>query len=530
MGVTGTLEALSTDERKVIKGDYMIEQFSFMPSVYPANKRKFRKNDANDLQIVKEQDYFVVIANEIEKRRKQIDANFLRPVLVFFETEQKLRSFLDSKPFAAYRDSAAVMTETLDGASKTYAIDRASEKGRITLLTRTFGRGTDFKIRDSKLSENGGIHVIQTFLSEEISEETQIQGRSARQGDQGSYSMILSRTDLEKFFPTVGKKDCDAQLDEIVNSNELYQPLHEARNKFFAESYAKRQGRVKNAYAEHEQSLQMIGVMMAGDLPKVAAELALRNPGPKMVTTSSKSRTVILMDATGSMRHCMEGAKDAIMDMVNNVRQTVAEFNSKQSEQINSDFELQFVLYRNYNSAPADILVVGPWDSDPVTLHQFLSPKTVSGGNGNEALEVALHHAVQVSESKHGLSQVVLIGDAPPNTKEEVARKRGNKWDSEPGFETPLYWEDEVAKLKEKECKVMAFYVKKNKAVKAFKDIVVAAGGVEENAQFLDVNRDAKNASALLANTISKEILKNLAGAKADAVMEVFQKYQKSYT
>jgi len=35
------------------------------------------------------------------------------------------------------------------------------------------------------------VHVIQTFLSEELSEEIQIKGRAARQGQDGSYSMVL---------------------------------------------------------------------------------------------------------------------------------------------------------------------------------------------------------------------------------------------------------------------------------------------------------------------------------------------------
>jgi hypothetical protein len=38
-------------------------------------------------------------------------------------------------------------------------------------LTKCFGRGTDFIARDDIVAANGGVHVIQTFLSEELSEE-----------------------------------------------------------------------------------------------------------------------------------------------------------------------------------------------------------------------------------------------------------------------------------------------------------------------------------------------------------------------
>ena len=38
-------------------------------------------------------------------------------------------------------------------------------------MTKSFGRGTDFQVYDPKISEIeiGGVHIIQTFLSEEES-------------------------------------------------------------------------------------------------------------------------------------------------------------------------------------------------------------------------------------------------------------------------------------------------------------------------------------------------------------------------
>ena len=57
-------------------------------------------------------------------------------------------------------------------------------------MTSSFGRGTDF----SSLNESDGyegMHVIQAFLSMNNSEETQIQGRTARQGAKGSYKLMV---------------------------------------------------------------------------------------------------------------------------------------------------------------------------------------------------------------------------------------------------------------------------------------------------------------------------------------------------
>lgn len=39
------------------------------------------------------------------------------------------------------------------------------------LLDRIFGRGTDFISLDPDIDEAGGVVVIQTFLSEDLSEE-----------------------------------------------------------------------------------------------------------------------------------------------------------------------------------------------------------------------------------------------------------------------------------------------------------------------------------------------------------------------
>lgn len=70
-------------------------------------------------------------------------------------------------------------------------IVQATRPGNITLLSKAFGRGTDFVISDRRVKEAGGLHVIQTFVSEEESEDVQIAGRTARQGQKGTYEMIL---------------------------------------------------------------------------------------------------------------------------------------------------------------------------------------------------------------------------------------------------------------------------------------------------------------------------------------------------
>ncbi|CAF4529650.1 unnamed protein product [Rotaria sp. Silwood2] len=170
MGVTSTLETLSEPEKKVIENNYRIMKNTYVPSVFRENNLRF-----------------------IEKDDIMIENSFC------FESKQKLMEFYNSDALTSIKESVVYLTEDASLEEKEKLIKRATLSGQITLFTRTYGRGTDFVCHDQTVAANGGTHVIQTFLSEEFSEEKQIKGRTARQSDQGSYSMILLDRDLEKF-------------------------------------------------------------------------------------------------------------------------------------------------------------------------------------------------------------------------------------------------------------------------------------------------------------------------------------------
>ncbi len=50
------------------------------------------------------------------------------------------------------------------------------------------------------VNDNGGLHVIQTFFSKELSEEVQIKGRTRRQGGNGTFDIIVRDSQLEWFL------------------------------------------------------------------------------------------------------------------------------------------------------------------------------------------------------------------------------------------------------------------------------------------------------------------------------------------
>ncbi|MBN1006131.1 preprotein translocase subunit SecA [Amphritea pacifica] len=70
----------------------------------------------------------------------------------------------------------------------------AGQPGRITVATNMAGRGTDIKLAP-EVKQAGGLHVILTEHYESSRVDRQLAGRCARQGDPGSFEMLLSLED-----------------------------------------------------------------------------------------------------------------------------------------------------------------------------------------------------------------------------------------------------------------------------------------------------------------------------------------------
>ena len=100
--------------------------------------------------------------------------------------------------------------------------------GQVTICSAVFGRGTDFFCKDQRVLDGGGVHIIQTFLSTERSEEIQIQGRTARQGKNGTYQIILLDSALQEL-------GLNPQQKETLSKREWYDWLCSARDKRYVE-------------------------------------------------------------------------------------------------------------------------------------------------------------------------------------------------------------------------------------------------------------------------------------------------------
>lgn len=73
-------------------------------------------------------------------------------------------------------------------------IAQAGQPGRITVATNMAGRGTDIRLA-AGIAEVGGLHVIATERHEARRIDRQLFGRCGRQGDPGSYEVMVSMED-----------------------------------------------------------------------------------------------------------------------------------------------------------------------------------------------------------------------------------------------------------------------------------------------------------------------------------------------
>ncbi|CAF4542845.1 unnamed protein product [Rotaria sp. Silwood2] len=517
MGVTGTLKTLSDPEKRVIQNLYKIRKNTFIPSVFGQNNLKFIEKD--DIMIENSHDYFNAIKREISDRLVGRSSE-KRAVLIIFESKHRLKEFYESEALDPIKESVVCLTEEASLEEKENLIKRATSYGQITLLPKIFGRGCDFVCHDQNVARNGGIHVIQTFLSEEVSEEVQIKGRTARQGDQGSYSMVLLYSDLEKFL--IEKEHIDAVKRGTLNSKvykTVYDLLNTKRIDLFKTQYETNMKYVEQAKDRHKIARKFLSDLHSGDINSVKEFLIEENKGVEGI---SNSRTICLMDATGSMSHLLHKCKNTVDIMFERAAEIL------QDNNISPDsFQIQFVVYRNYNSRENKILQYSPWETKPDNLRAFMNKIEVDGGWGNEAIEIGFWHANKEHE-RENITQVILIGDAPPNKKDDVIQKRegfGEDYWKKTKFPQPIYYEDELAKLTSSNIPVHAFYVARG-AEEKFTEIATQTGG---RCKMLDIN--SADGAKMLTDFITVEILRNVGkSSNGDALAAAYEnRYGKTY-
>jgi len=514
MGVTGTLKQIVNGPDGILLNDYKISNFTYMPSVYGKNQLYFEENTPEYVAILSKAEFFFKLTEEIFNRLESRSSgdDYKRAVFVFFDSIENLKSFYDDPAFIKLRDHAIILSEDVSTASKEGIIRAAASTEQVVLMTKAFGRGTDFICYDKKLIDAGGVHVIQTFLSKQVAEEVQIKGRTARQGDRGSYSLMLTYDDLDKFGITL------EIIEDIKNSGKRYSSLNDIRNKYYSEKLFPiiRRG-VDQISAIFNESSAFIDDLISNNRPAINAFLTKYNhvelSGESEVEAPS---TIVLMDATYSMESMIQLTKHAVKTMFQNMNKILKEQN------FSAEISVQFMVYRNYNAPPESLLEESAWEvlsDNPSRLYSFMDTVDPSYGWGSEAVEVGLARVVeQITKEKKQIGQIILIGDREANDRDEVLEKRNESehdWLSSSRFAELVFYKDEIQKLKDLNVRVNCFYLTESflthanteKAKSCFEEISNCTGGVCQ-----ELKIDAPDASDKLTHVVSVSTLRAAGG------------------
>jgi len=157
----------------------------------PPNK-PIQRVDKDDLIYKTEAGKLKAIAAEIKKYHE-----IGQPVLV------GSGSIANNERIAKYLDSKGIKYELLNAKNnerEAAIIERAGEKGAVTLATNLAGRGTDIKLGEG-VKELGGLVVIGSERHDSRRVDNQLRGRGGRQGDPGTTQFFVScEDDLMRIF------------------------------------------------------------------------------------------------------------------------------------------------------------------------------------------------------------------------------------------------------------------------------------------------------------------------------------------
>lgn len=168
------------------------QQIYSLDVVQVPSNRPIARIDKDDLIFKTEKGKLKAVADAIKEYHAAG-----RPVLV------GSASIAKNEMIAKYLDKEGIKYEILNAKNnerEAAIIEKAGEKGAITLATNIAGRGTDIKLGEG-VKELGGLVVIGSERHESRRIDNQLRGRGGRQGDPGDTQFYVStEDDLMRIF------------------------------------------------------------------------------------------------------------------------------------------------------------------------------------------------------------------------------------------------------------------------------------------------------------------------------------------
>ncbi|VEU39667.1 unnamed protein product [Pseudo-nitzschia multistriata] len=413
LGVSGTLEVMS-NHQKIVLQKYGVSQYLYVPSVYGQSNFSFDKGGEGVSIEKSTSDFFQKITDETAR----VATKQRRAVIVFFNDSKRLNEYVKSAFYRKLGRKKEILTESKNANEKAFIISKAATAGQITICTAVFGRGTDFFSKDDALDNNGGVHVIQAFLSCDMSEEVQIQGRTARQGKKGSYKLILLDKDLEdKFGIKCGSFGTWPR-------GQFYDRLCEARNKALESDYLTIEMSLSKAKTKDDATHQYFDALLNSNvckakslLKEIYLSMKKKHTGPMSIDLA------IAIDITGSMAPYAIAIASTIQNLLAGQNPILAKLTSKFPD---SKFKLRVAVlgFRDIDDGSRQfeeklwdgVTHFGENVEDTIRYVKSLTSSTSGGSDLAEDHLGAIDRCVKWNSSddwKGMIKAILLLTDAP---------------------------------------------------------------------------------------------------------------------
>ena len=238
-GMTGTADTEAEEFGKIYGLDVV---------VIPTNVPVIRKDEADIIYATKRGKY-----NAIATRIKELHDKG-QPVLV------GTISIDSSETVSQELKKHNIPHEVLNAKQhqrEAMIIEKAGQRGAVTIATNMAGRGTDIKLTE-ETKETGGLFIVGTERHEARRIDNQLRGRSGRQGDPGGSKFFLCLEDdlmrifagekIKKIMGTLGMKD-----DEPIEHKMITNSIAKAQKKVETHNFEIRKHLLKYDNVMNEQ-------------------------------------------------------------------------------------------------------------------------------------------------------------------------------------------------------------------------------------------------------------------------------------
>lgn len=175
-GMTGTAKQAKREFRKI----YRMKYFRVPPN------RPSRRHRCPDQFFQQESRKFEAIVDEVRTMQNQKRCTLIGTRSI--EGSMRLSELFDANQIPHTLLNASQSSE------EAAIVSQAGQSGAVTISTSMAGRGTDIEL-DDEARQAGGLHVIISELHDSKRIDRQLIGRSARQGDPGSFRRMLAGSD-----------------------------------------------------------------------------------------------------------------------------------------------------------------------------------------------------------------------------------------------------------------------------------------------------------------------------------------------